>query len=271
MLTKCNECGSSVSDKAKACPHCGSPINTPLAYALRLVKTYQSSPKAQRAIHYYTLPYMRMGLQITAALGFVVFVFSLLCWFVSGFSDDDAIMAIIISIPLYILSVFILHLIRVRKINPHMRWGEFLQTSLQRVQILQGKYPLRNRSYKIITVPEYGTITSEQLHRAMMDVIIIKNATAEWNGDHLPRPEFDEHFIYDRDIAPYVKHLLDYKSVPLPDFVKDNDSLYTYLTHQLNLFREYESLEYEVQDKVLVDEKEYNRRMNNVLSFGSSQ
>lgn len=52
MLTKCNECGGDVSDKAKVCPHCGAPtgnISNPLARISKCLKSRFERWSAKRS------------------------------------------------------------------------------------------------------------------------------------------------------------------------------------------------------------------------------
>lgn len=82
-ISKCENCGGNVSDKAKACPHCGSPIDLDYKYGESSQPRFNQNQEAQvqpeRAIisepvEYYEEPERKYntGLIVTIVLGLLV-------------------------------------------------------------------------------------------------------------------------------------------------------------------------------------------------------
>ena len=148
-----------------------------------------------------------------------------------------------------------------------MPMSRFLEQALANVQEAQDHYPQRQRSYNKINLPGSGITTAEKLHRQMMDVIILRNALLAWKGEPINRPELGDGFIYERDISPYTDYLLSIKSMLKPVDLSEESAVHSILRTYLNKFRDFEALNYEVEDKVLTDISEHDLRLARILSI----
>lgn len=265
MLIKCLECGNQVSDKAKSCPHCGAPLRTTLKQISEKFSGIKNSERAQQIFHGNIAPYFTAAFGIVAFICFGATALALLSLLFTWGEDEEALGFILVMIPVCVIIAIIGALISRRKLNIHMRSSDFLETALEQIQKAQSPFPERKRSYKIANIPDYGAVTAEQIHREMMDVIIMRNAVLVWKGATPSKPSLGADFIYERDIEPYVNFLMFFKesikNPPLDEVMSLSDGLKMFLDQ----LRDYEALQNEVKDKVVRDTLEYDRRMKSIL------
>lgn len=72
-----------------------------------------------------------------------------------------------------------------RKLNSYMPMEDFLEVALDEIREKQSRYPERPRIYNKVTLPDCEPTTSEQVHRALMDELILKSAMLVWEGKPL--------------------------------------------------------------------------------------
>jgi len=266
MIITCAECNKEVSDKAKSCPHCGVPINSTVKQISKTVRNIASSKATQHAIHGNIIPGLITILAPITLLCVGLAILALIVVIFTLGEDQESLGALILFGPLSIVLIVILNLTDRRKPNPHMRGKDFLDAALSQIQRKQHHFPERKRSHSTVRIPGHENTTSENLFRAMMDEIIIKNALFAWTGAPPEVPPLGDSFIYERDVSPYVEYLMALKTSGEGTALPDRNGIPNLLRCHLNLLRDYEAIQNDISDGILKDTGEYNRRIAALLS-----
>ena len=268
MLIKCTECKHDVSDQARTCPHCGAPIAKPFANAKKQLIEYYGRIHLPDGFHKVwhgrIFPLLRYFLGLAIIICIVVGLYSLFQVIISAGDDEDSLVRLIFCV-IFIAIIWIVGFIAPkRKLNSYMPMEDFLEVALDDIREKQSRYPERPRIYNKVTLPDCEPTTSEQVHRALMDELILKSAMLAWEGKPPSVPELGKDFIYERDVAPYVDYLLFHKNSSHPINTEEVDL--KYMLHMLLVpLRNYEELMNELADKRLKGD-EYIQRLTRIVS-----